>query len=200
MLKFVFKSKNDMGVSLTKGANTAIGSIQKFTVGLGWDTNASDSGAGYDLDASAFVLDASGKVLSDRHFVYYNNKLSPEGLVSTAGDNLTGAGAGDDETIQVDLSKVPANCESITFVVTIHDAEARRQNFGQVRNAYVRIFDPSNGEEIVKYDLAEDFSVETAIEFGSIYKRNDAWKFRAVGSGYAGGLMKFCSIFGVNVG
>jgi tellurium resistance protein TerD len=189
-----------MGVSLTKGANTAIGSIQKFTVGLGWDTNASDSGQAYDLDASAFMLDASGKVLSNQHFIYYNNTKSPEGVLSTAGDNLTGAGDGDDETIQVNLANVPAGCETISFVVTIHDAEARRQNFGQVRNAYVRIFDPSNNEEIVKYDLAEDFSIETAIEFGSLYKRNDQWKFRAVGSGYAGGLMKFCSLFGVNVG
>jgi tellurium resistance protein TerD len=189
-----------MGVSLSKGANTGIGTIQKFVVGLGWDSNASDSGSAFDLDASAFMLDGSGKVLSDRHFIYFNNKQSPEGALNTAGDNLTGAGDGDDETLSVDLSKVPANCETITFVVTIHDAEAKRQNFGQIRNAYVRVYDPSANEEIVKYDLAEDFSIETAIEFGSLYKRNDAWKFRAVGSGYAGGLMKFCEIFGVNVG
>jgi tellurium resistance protein TerD len=189
-----------MGVNLTKGGNTAIGNIQKFVVGLGWDTNNSDSGQGYDLDASAFMLDASGKVLSNAHLVFFNNKRSPEGVLEAAGDNLTGAGDGDDETIKVDLSNVPANCETISFVVTIHDAEARRQNFGQVRNAYVRIFDANTREEIVKYDLAEDFSVETAIEFGNLYKRNDAWKFRAVGSGYAGGLMKFCSLYGVNVG
>jgi tellurium resistance protein TerD len=186
-----------MGVSLTKGGNTAIGSIQKFTVGLGWDTNLHDSGGTFDLDASAFVLDASGKVISNAHFVYYNNLKSPDGSVETMGDNRTGDGAGDDEVIKVDLSKVPANCETISFVVTIHEGEAKRQNFGQVRNAYVRIFDPATNEEIVKYDLAEDFSVETSIEFGNLYKRNDAWKFRAVGSGYAGGLEKFCSIFGV---
>lgn len=190
----------NMGVSLTKGANTGIGSIQKFVVGLGWDTNRADSGQAYDLDASAFMLDASGKVLSDRHFIYYNNKRSPEGVLEAGGDNLTGAGDGDDEVIKVDLTNVPGNCETISFVVTIHDGEARRQNFGQVRNAYVRIYDPATNEEIVKYDLAEDFSVETSIEFGNLYKRNDAWKFRAVGSGYAGGLLKFCQLFGVNVG
>ncbi len=189
-----------MGVSLTKGANTAIGSIQKFKVGLGWDTNLHDSGQAFDLDASAFLLDASGKVLSLKHFVYYNNTVSPDGAVSSGGDNRTGDGAGDDETLSVDLSKVPAGCETITFVVTIHEADVKRQNFGQVRNAYVRIFDPSNNEEIVKYDLQEDFSIETSIEFGNLYKRNDVWKFRAVGSGYAGGLEKFCSIFGVNFG
>lgn len=189
-----------MGVSLTKGGNTAIGTIQKFTVGAGWDTNSSDSGHPYDLDVSAFMLNAAGKVLSDAHFIYYNNKRSPEGVLDAAGDNTTGAGEGDDETIKVDLSRVPSECEVISFVVTIHEAESRRQNFGQVRNAYVRIFDPTTNEEIVKYDLAEDFSVETAIEFGSLYKRNDAWKFRAVGSGYAGGLIKFCQIYGVNVG
>jgi tellurium resistance protein TerD len=188
-----------MGVNLTKGANAPIGDVQKFTVGLGWDTNNADSGQAYDLDASAFMLDANGKVLSTKHFVFFNNKQSPDGTVTAGGDNLTGAGDGDDETLQVDLSKVPAGCESISFVVTIHEGAERRQNFGQVRNAYVRIFD-GTGSEIVKYDLAEDFSVETAIEFGSLYKRNDAWKFRAVGSGYAGGLLKFCEIYGVSVG
>ncbi|MFN8397974.1 MAG: TerD family protein [Bacteroidia bacterium] len=189
-----------MGVNLTKGANAPVGNVQKFTVGLGWDMNRADSGGTFDLDASAFLLDASGKVLSDRHFVFFNNRQSPEGGVVSGGDNLTGAGDGDDETIQIDLSKVPANCESISFIVTIHEAESRRQNFGQIRNAYVRILDPGTREEIVKYDLAEDFSIETAIEFGSLYKRNDQWKFRAVGSGYAGGLMKFCEIYGVNIG
>jgi tellurium resistance protein TerD len=180
-----------MGINLTKGGNAAIGSIQKFTVGMGWDVNESDTGQGFDLDASAFMLNAGNKVLSDGHFIFYNNLKSPEGCVEHAGDNQTGAGDGDDETIHVDLSKLPSGCESITFVVTIHDAEARRQNFGQVRNAFVRIYNPTTNEEILKYDLGEDFSVETAVEFGSLYKKDGNWKFKAIGAGYAGGLQKF---------
>ena len=181
-----------MGINLTKGGNAPIGaSLQKFVVGMGWDANETDSGQTFDLDASAFMLGANGKVLSDRHLVFYNNLTSPEGAVEHTGDNLTGAGDGDDEKINIDLSKLPANCESITFVVTIHDAEARRQNFGQVRNSFVRIYNPVTNEEVIKYDLGEDFSIETAIEFGSLYKKDGAWKFRAIGSGFAGGLQKF---------
>ena len=181
-----------MGINLTKGGNAPIGaSLQKFVVGMGWDVNETDSCLAFDLDASAFILGANGKVLSDKHLVFYNNLISPEGCVEHTGDNLTGAGEGDDESIKIDLSKLPSNCESITFVVTIHEAEARRQNFGQVRNAFVRIYNPVTNEEVIKYDLGEDFSIETAIEFGSLYKKDGAWKFRAIGSGFAGGLQKF---------
>lgn len=181
-----------MGINLSKGGNAPIGaSLQKFTVGMGWDVNETDSGQDFDLDASAFVLGENGKVLSDQHFVFYNNLKSPDGFLEHTGDNRTGVGEGDDESIKVDLSKVPSNCASVAFVVTIHEAEARRQNFGQVRNAFVRIYDPTTNEEIIKYDLGEDFSIETAIEFGSLYKKDGAWKFKAVGTGFAGGLQKF---------
>lgn len=185
-----------MSINLVKGGNTPIGSsVQKFVVGMGWDTNETDSGQDFDLDASAFLLDARGKVISDKHMVFYNNLSSPEGCVEHTGDNLTGAGDGDDESIKVDLSKLPSNCDSITFVVTIHDAESRRQNFGQVRNAFVRIYHPTTREEILKYDLGEDFSIETAVEFGSLYKKDGAWKFKAIGAGYSGGLEKFVDKF-----
>jgi tellurium resistance protein TerD len=180
-----------MGINLTKGGNAPLGTLQKFVVGMGWDTNETDSGQGFDLDASAFLLNASGKVLSDSHLIFYNNLRSPEGCVEHTGDNQTGVGDGDDEAIKVDLSKLPAGCEKITFVVTIHEADARRQNFGQVRNAFVRIYDPTTNEEILKYDLGEDFSIETAIEFGELYQKDGAWKFKAIGTGFAGGLQKF---------
>ena len=180
-----------MGINLTKGGNTSIGSLQKFVVGMGWDTNDTDSGQAFDLDASEFMLNASGKTLSDSHLVYYGNMKSPEGCVEHAGDNLTGAGAGDDESIKIDLSKLPADCEKITFVVTIHEGESRGQNFGQVKNAFVRVYDPSTNEEILKYDLGEDFSIETAIEFGELYQKDGTWKFKAIGAGFAGGLQKF---------
>ena len=180
-----------MAINLTKGGNAAIGSIQKFNVGLGWDTNETDSGIDFDLDASAFLLNSSGKVLSQSHFIFFNNLKSPEGCLEHTGDNLTGAGDGDDEILKVDLSKLPAGCEKITFVVTIHQADERRQNFGQVRNAYIRVYDPITNEVIVKYDLGEDFSIETAIEFGELYMKDGAWKFKAIGAGFAGGLQKF---------
>jgi tellurium resistance protein TerD len=184
-----------MGINLTKGGNTSIGSLQKFVVGMGWDTNETDSGQEFDLDASAFMLNAAGKVLSEAHCIYYNNLKSPEGCVEHTGDNQTGAGDGDDESIKVDLSKLPAGCEKITFVVTIHAAETKGQNFGQVRNAFVRVYDPSTNEEILKYDLGEDFSIETAVEFGELYRKDGAWKFKAIGTGYAGGLAKFVEKF-----
>jgi len=172
-----------------------MGSLQKFVVGMGWDTNETDSGADFDLDASAFLLNSTGKVVSNEHFIFYNNLKSPEGCVEHTGDNLTGAGDGDDESIKVDLSKLPNGCEEITFVVTIHEAEARRQNFGQVRNAFVRVYDPSTNEEILKYDLGEDYSIETAVEFGSLYLKDGQWKFKAIGAGFAGGLQKFVDKF-----
>lgn len=180
-----------MAINLTKGGNAPIGSIQKFNVGLGWDTNETDSGIDFDLDASAFLLNSSGKTLTEKHFVFYSNLISPEGCLEHTGDNLTGAGDGDDETMKVDLSKLPAGCEKITFVVTIHKADERRQNFGQVRNAFIRIYDPITNEVIIKYDLGEDFSIETAIEFGELYIKDSAWKFKAIGAGFAGGLQKF---------
>jgi tellurium resistance protein TerD len=180
-----------MAINLTKGGNAPIGSIQKFNVGLGWDTNETDSGIDFDLDASAFLLNSSGKTLTEKHFVFYSNLNSPEGCLEHTGDNLTGAGDGDDETMKVDLSKLPAGCEKITFVVTIHQADERRQNFGQVRNAFIRIYDPITNEVIIKYDLGEDFSIETAIEFGELYIKDGAWKFKAIGAGFAGGLQKF---------
>jgi len=184
-----------MGINLTKGGNASMGYLQKFIVGMGWDTNATDSGVDFDLDASAFMLNATGKVVSEKHFIYFNNLKSPEGCVEHTGDNLTGAGDGDDESIKVDLSKLPNGCESITFVVTIHEGEARRQNFGQVRNAFVRVYDPNTNEEILKYDLGEDYSIETAVEFGSLYLKDGQWKFKAIGAGFAGGLQKFVDKF-----
>jgi len=180
-----------MPIVLTKGANASLGSLQKFIVGMGWDTNETDSGHPFDLDASAFMLNANGKTLSENHFIFYNNLKSPEGCVEHTGDNTTGVGDGDDESIKIDLSKLPQGCEKITFVVTIHDADNRRQNFGQVRNAFVRVYNPITNEEILKYDLGEDFSIETAVEFGELYIKDGNWKFKAIGSGFAGGLQKF---------
>lgn len=178
-----------MAINLEKGQRENL-SAPKFTVGLGWDTNSSVSGEGFDLDTSVFILGENGKVISDDHFIFYNNKKSPDGAVTHSGDNLTGDGAGDDELIQVDLSKINAAARDICVVVTIHDAASRRQNFGQVRNSYIRIVDEQNNE-IVKYELDEDFSIETAVEFGRIYNRNGQWKFEAVGIGMKGGLQDY---------
>ena len=176
-----------MAINLQKGQRESI-NAPKFTIGLGWDTNATSTGTGYDLDASVFVLGENKKLVSDGHFIFYNNLKSPDGAVEHTGDNLTGDGDGDDEQINVDLSKISGDVAEICFVVTIHDAEARRQNFGQVRNSFIRVFDSSTKTEILKYDLEEDFSIETAIEFGRIYKKDGNWKFEAVGSGMKGGL------------
>jgi len=178
-----------MAINLEKGQRQAI-DAPKFTVGLGWDSNSSATGEAFDLDASVFIVGANGKILSDNHFVYYNNTKSPDESVIHTGDNLTGAGDGDDEQISVDLSKISADAVEICFVVTIHQADTRRQNFGQIRNSFIRIIDSSN-TELVKYELDEDFSIETAVEFGRIYKRNNEWKFEAVGSGMKGGLQDF---------
>jgi tellurium resistance protein TerD len=179
-----------MAINLQKGQREVI-NAPKFTIGLGWDTNSSSTGVDFDLDASVFILGENKKVLSDQHFVFYNNLKSPGGAVEHTGDNTDGEGDGDDEQILVDLSKVETNATEICIVVTIHDSENRKQNFGQVRNSYVRIFNTSTNEEIVKYELEEDFSIETAVEFGRIYKRNDEWKFEAVGMGMKGGLEDF---------
>lgn len=180
-----------MAISLEKGQRVNVG-LPKFIVGLGWDANSA-VGDDFDLDASVFVLGENRKILSDQFFIFYNNLKSPDGSVEHTGDNLTGAGDGDDESIKIDLSKIDANATEICFVVTIHDAVAKRQNFGQVRNAFVRIYNPDTNEQILKYDLDEDFSIETAVEFGRLYKRGGEWKFEAVGVGLKGGLEDYLS-------
>ena len=179
-----------MAISLQKGQREAI-NAPKFTIGLGWDTNTSSTGNAFDLDASVFILGENKKILADEFFVFYNNLKSPDKAVEHTGDNLTGAGDGDDEQIKVDLSKIDSRATEICIVVTIHEAESRRQNFGQVRNSYIRIFDATTNLDILKYELDEDFSIETAIEFGRIYKKDNNWKFEAVGSGMKGGLQDY---------
>jgi tellurium resistance protein TerD len=176
-----------MAINLGKGERANL-TFPKFVIGLGWDSNSSDTGQDFDLDASVFILGGNKKILSDEHFIFYNNLKSPDGAVEHTGDNLTGLGDGDDENIKVDLSKINPEATEIIIVVTIHKAEERRQNFGQVRNSFVRIYNPDNNEALLKYELEEDFSVETAVEFGRIYKRNGEWKFEAVGVGQKGGL------------
>ncbi len=182
-------------VSLTKGNP----GLSKVVVGLGWDVNAFDTGGDFDLDAAAFLLTDSGKVCDSRDFVFYGNLTHPSGSVQHQGDNLTGVGDGDDEQIKVDLSAVPANITKIAFTVTIYEAEGRRQNFGQVNNAFVRIYNEATGEELLRYDLGEDFSIETAAVFGELYKNGGEWKFNAIGSGYQGGLAALCANYGVEV-
>lgn len=176
-----------MAINLQKGQRQNI-SAPKFTIGLGWDTNASTTGTDFDLDASIFLLDANKKLVADEYFVFYNNLKSPDGSVEHTGDNRTGDGDGDDEKIIVDLSKANAQVNEICIVVTIHDAATRRQNFGQVRNSFIRILEEGSNNVLLKYELEEDFSIETAVEFGRIYKKDDAWKFEAVGMGMQGGL------------
>jgi tellurium resistance protein TerD len=182
-----------MAINLEKGQRQSI-DAPKFTVGLGWDSNSSSTGEGFDLDASVFLVGANGKIPNDNHFVYYNNLKSPDGAVIHTGDNLTGEGDGDDEKIQIDLSTISPDVNEISFVVTIHHADPKRQNFGQIRNSYIRILDQTN-TELVKYELDEDFSIETAVEFGRIYKRNNEWKFEAVGIGMKGGLQDYLNKF-----
>lgn len=173
--------------------------LAKINAGLGWDVNIFDGGAQFDLDAEVFLLADNGKVTSDSDFVFYGNAVHSSGAVEHSGDNRDGAGDGDDETIRIDLSKVPANITRITFTVTIYDAEARNQNFGQVRNAFIRIYNPDTNEELLRYDLSEDYSIETALIIGELYRHNGEWKFNAVGAGYQGGLEALCRGFGVNV-
>ena len=179
-------------INLEKGQRVNV-ELQKFTIGLGWDTNASSTGVDFDLDASAFILGENKKLLSDEHFVFYNNLESPDGSVKHTGDNLTGEGDGDDENIHIDLSKIDSNAYEICFVVTIHKAEERKQNFGQVHNSFIRIFNTDTKEEIMKYELEEDFSIETAVEFGRLYRRNGQWKVEAIGVGQKQGLEAFLS-------
>ena len=176
-----------MALNLTKGQRINIG-LEKVGVGLGWDPNQS-SGQDYDLDASCFMLGASGKLPTESHFIYFNNKLSPDGAVQGADDDTTGGSSdGDDETITVDLARVDQSIQEIVFTVSIYEFDVRKQNFGQVRNSFIRIYDQKTNEEIAKYELDEDFSTESAIEFGRLYRRDGAWKFEAIGKGYQGGL------------
>ena len=182
-------------VDLTKGNP----SLKNMMVGLGWDVNAFDSGADFDLDAAAFMLGENGKCPTEKEFIFYGNLSHASGAVKHMGANLTGEGEGDDEQIQIDLSKVPANVTKIAFTVTIYDAEPRRQNFGQVSNAYIRIVDESTGQELIRYDLGEDFSIETAVVVGELYKYNGQWKFNAIGSGFQGGLAALCGHYGIEV-
>jgi len=186
--------KKGQKVSLTKGNP----GLKNVVVGLGWDTNAYDTGADFDLDAAAFCLTDSGKGSGQNDFVFFGNLNHQSGAISHLGDNLTGAGDGDDEQIKIDLSRVPAEITKIAFTVTIYEADARRQNFGQVSNAFVRIFDENTGEELLRYDLGEDFSIETAVVFGELYKNGDEWKFNAIGSGYQGGLAALCNMYGID--
>lgn len=192
-----------MAISLQKGQKVDLTkgnpSLSKIIVGLGWDVNKYDGSADFDLDASAFLVGENGKVLSDSDFIFYSNLQHSSGAVIHTGDNLTGEGEGDDEVIKVDLKAVPANIAKIAFTVTIYEADVRAQNFGQVSNAYIHIVDETTGKEIIRYDLGEDFSVETAVVVGELYRYNGEWKFNAIGSGFAGGLYALCKNFGVNV-
>ena len=182
-------------VSLTKGNP----GLKKLIVGLGWDVNQFDGGLDFDLDAAAFLVGENGKAPSSEDFVFYGNLKHKSGAVEHLGDNLTGEGDGDDEQITVDLSKVPANIARIVFTVTIYEAEQRRQNFGQVNNSFIRVVDANTNNEIIRYDLGEDFSIETAAVFGEIYRHNGEWKFNAVGSGFQGGLAALCGNYGIEV-
>jgi tellurium resistance protein TerD len=188
-----------MGINLSKGERINLSkeapSLKKVGVGLGWDTNNTDTGVDFDLDASVFMLGANGKIPSEKSFIFYNNLTSPDGAVKHTGDNLTGQGDGDDETILVELAKVDSAIHELVFVVTIHEAEKRRQNFGQVRNAFIRLYDQDTNKEVAKYELDEDFSKETAIEFGKLYKKDGQWRFQAVGQGYNSGLQGFVDTY-----
>ncbi|GAB2600340.1 TerD family protein [Streptomyces capparidis] len=190
-----------MGVTLTKGGNVSLTkaapNLTQVTVGLGWEARAS-TGAPFDLDASA-LLCGGGRVLGDEYFVFYNNLTSPEGSVEHTGDELVGGSGGDDEAIVVDLPRVPPAVDRVVFCVSIHEADARRQSFGQVRDAYIRVVNQSDGVELARYDLTEDASNETAMIFGELYRYGGEWKFRAVGQGYASGLRGIALDFGVNV-
>lgn len=191
-----------MPVSLSKGGNVSLSKeapgLTAIFVGLGWDTRATD-GAAFDLDASVFLLNNTGKVRSDADFIFYNNLKSADGSVEHMGDNKTGAGEGDDEVVKINLAGVPADIDKMAFSVTIHDADTRRQNFGMVAKGYIRVVNAANGTEIARYDLSEDASTETAMIFGEVYRNGAEWKFKAVGQGFAGGLGPLAKNYGVNV-
>jgi tellurium resistance protein TerD len=191
-----------VGVSLTKGGNVSLSKqapgLTAVTVGLGWDIRTT-TGTDFDLDASAIICDGAGRVVSDKHFVFFNNLTSPDGSVVHLGDNLTGEGTGDDEQVNVNLAGMPAECEKVVFVVSIHEADSRGQSFGQVRNAFIRVVNQADGVELARYDLSEDASTETAMIFGELYRHGDEWKFRATGQGYVTGLGGIAKDYGVNV-
>ncbi len=191
-----------MSVSLTKGGNVSLTKeapgLTNVIVGLGWDVR-STTGTDFDLDASAIIVGADGKALSDKHFIFFNNLVSPDGTVEHTGDNLTGEGEGDDEQVKVNLAGMAAEADKIVFTVSIYDADSRSQSFGQVRNAFIRVVNAAGGTEIARYDLSEDASTETAMVFGELYRRGPEWKFRAVGQGYASGLAGIARDYGVNV-
>lgn len=191
-----------MAVSLSKGGNVNLSKeapgLSAISVGLGWDTRVTD-GAAFDLDASAFLLKVDGKVRADSDFIFYNNKIGAGGSVEHSGDNTTGAGEGDDETVKMNLAQIPTEIDKVVFSVTIHEAEARKQNFGQVSKAFIRVVNQANNQEIARYDLSEDASTETAMIFGEVYRSGGDWKFKAVGQGFAGGLGPLARSFGVDV-
>jgi tellurium resistance protein TerD len=193
-----------MGISLSKGGNISLSKeagsagVAKLTVGLGWDPRATD-GVDFDLDASAFLLNAGGKVRSDADFIFYNQRNSACGGIEHMGDNRTGGGDGDDEQIKIDVTKIPAEVSKISITVTIDEADKRRQNFGMVANAFIRVVNDADGKELTRFDLGEDFSTETAVIFGELYRNGVEWKFRAVGQGYAGGLGALARNFGVSI-
>ncbi len=192
-----------MAISLQKGQKVDLTKsnpgLTKIVIGLGWDVNKYDGADDFDLDAAAFLLGASGKVNKETDFIFYNNSRSSDGSVVHTGDNRTGEGEGDDEQIKVDLSAVAADIEKISFTITIHEGKNRGQNFGQVSNAYARVLNEATGEELIRYDLGEDFSIETAIVAAEIYRNNGEWKFNAIGSGYQDGLEGLCKDFGLNI-
>ena len=192
-----------MAICLKKGQKVDLTKsnpgLSKILIGLGWDTNKYDGGNDFDLDSSVFLLGADSKVTNGGDFIFFNNLKHASGSVEHLGDNLTGAGEGDDEEIKIDLSKVPANIEKIAFTVTIYEADARKQNFGQVENAFIRVFDEQNNKELIRYDLDEDFSIETAVIVGELYRNKGEWKFNAVGSGFEGGLAALGNHFGISI-
>ncbi|MDZ5473139.1 TerD family protein [Bacillus sp. 31A1R] len=192
-----------MSINLSKGQRIDLTKtnpgLTKAIVGLGWDTNRYDGGQDFDLDASAFLTDADGKVINDIDFVFYNNVKHPSGGVEHTGDNRTGEGDGDDEQIKINFSKVPSHVHRIAIAVTIHDANVRNQNFGQVSNAFVRVVNEDTNQEVLRYDLGEDFSVETAVVICELYRHGADWKFNAIGSGFSGGLAALCKNFGLQV-
>jgi tellurium resistance protein TerD len=191
-----------VAVSLTKGGNVSLTKeapgLTAVTVGLGWDVRTT-TGTDFDLDASAIAVNAEGRVYSDAHFIFFNNKQTPDQTIVHTGDNRTGEGVGDDEAINVNLTGLPADIDKVVFTASIYEAENRQQNFGQVRNAYIRVLNQAGGTEIARYDLSEDASTETAMVFGELYRNGAEWKFRAVGQGYVSGLAGIASDFGVNL-
>ncbi len=199
------KVKEDfsMPINLSKGQKVDLTKgnpgLRKIMVGLGWDVNAFDSGAAFDLDAAAFMLGQNGKCPTENEFIFYKNLEHSSGAVKHMGDNLTGQGEGDEEQILIDLTLIPANVDKVAFTVTIYDSDARRQNFGQVSNSFIRIVDETTGQELIRYDLGEDFSIETAVVVGELYRHGGEWKFNAIGSGFQGGLAALCGHYGIEV-